>query len=120
MRRCKYRILGFKSGEFIEVIFLSLLAEEPSYGYKLIERAQEFGIPSEFLERGIAYRVLRRLEAMDLVRSEWKMPEESGPPKRVYTITEHGKEALKEWIEQVKSQMKYLNRLIENTEKNLK
>lgn len=120
MKRCKYRILGFKSGEFIEVVFLALLAREPSYGYKLIEKAREYGISSEFLERGIAYRILRKLEAMGLVRSKWKMPEENGPPKRVYTITPMGKEALKEWINQVKSQIKYLNHLIETSEENLK
>ena len=119
MRRCKYRILGFKSGEFIEVVFLSLLAEEPSYGYKLIERAQEFGIPAEFLERGIAYRVLKRLETMGLVESKWDLPEKTGLPRKVYTITDIGRNALRKWIEQVKFQINYLNHLIEITEKNL-
>jgi len=85
------------------VVFLSLLAEKPSYGYKLIEDAAKFGLSPEFLERGVAYRILRRLEALNLVESAWDTSQESGMPRRVYTITQEGIVFLKRWSEETEN-----------------
>ncbi len=108
MKRCKFYKGGIESGAYIEVVFLSLLAKEPSYGYKLIEDASKFGIPSEVLEKGIAYRILRKLEYFGFVNSHW-VTEESGMPKRMYTINKAGMDMLKKWY---KDAEQYINNLI--------
>lgn len=112
MKRCKINRCGIKSGAFIEIVFLSLLAKKPSYGYKLIEEAARFGIPSEVLEKGIAYRILRKLENMGLVVSEWDTTE-GGMPKRMYRVTDIGIEVLREWYKDSEASINTLIKLRE-------
>lgn len=88
-----------------------LLAEKSSYGYKLIEESRKFGLSSDFLERGIAYRILHKLETIGLVESKWHTSEKSGMPRRVYTITKKGIEYLKIWYTEIEDTLTYLNLL---------
>ena len=119
MKKCKFRNTGLRSGEFIGIVFLTLLLKEPSYGYKLIEKAKKFDIDSGLLERGVTYRMLHKLEVEELVKSYWSTPEEFGPPKRVYKITDNGKTFLKNWIEEIKDMQKTLDLLIKSIKKDI-
>ncbi len=57
------------------------------------------------------YRHLRQLEQDGLVFSEWET-EGTGPAKRMYHITEEGKEVLALWIGYMKKQAETLNAFV--------
>jgi PadR family transcriptional regulator PadR len=54
---------------------------------------------------------LRQLEEDGLVSSNWET-KGTGPAKRMYTITEEGKEVLAIWIDYMKKQANTLNEFI--------
>ena len=77
-------------------ITLVLLEEESSYGYELMEHMEEeFGF--EQINPGSVYRTLRQMENEGLCSSEWDVRAESGPPRRMYAVTEEGKAYLSAW-----------------------
>jgi PadR family transcriptional regulator PadR len=80
-------------------VTLVLLKEEDSYGYELMEQIeQEFGF--EEINAGSVYRTLRQMEKEGLCSSQWDVrSEESGPPRRMYAITEAGEAYLEAWAE---------------------
>lgn len=69
---------------------LSLLRQRPVYGYELTERLAEKNL---LVSGGSVYPLLTRLEKAGLVVSE-KRPSSSGPPRKYYSLTEDGLEAL--------------------------
>ena len=77
-------------------VALVVLREESSHGYELMERLEEFGF--EEINPGTLYRTLRRMEKDGLCESEWETSE-SGPARRVYSITDAGKACLDSWAE---------------------
>ena len=70
------------------------LREWNSYGYELMERARMFGF--EAINTGTLYRTLRRMENEGVVESSWDFSE-SGPARRMYTITGPGDVHLDIW-----------------------
>ena len=78
----------------VEVVVLGLLAEEPMYGYELLERFRDRGM-SSWAEVGKAsvYQALRRLEAEKLVSGRAQAGE--GPERRVYRISRIGRDRLR-------------------------
>jgi PadR family transcriptional regulator, regulatory protein PadR len=73
---------------------LVLLQREHLHGYELTkELRDEFGIVGD---PGTVYRVLRQLEAEQLIRSQWS-EREGGPARRVYELTDAGRAALGVW-----------------------
>jgi len=95
----------------MEVVFLTLLLKEPSHGYKLIEQASHYGINPDILARGVGYKILRKLEMFGFVESYWDT-RESGMPKRIYRITEAGKNYLITWLGEIKIAVENLSKLI--------
>lgn len=88
---------GHKMERFLEVCLLLLLYDEVGYGYGLIEELEDFGFSQEELNVSTLYRTLRKMEKENLVSSFW---EEGGPGprRRVYEITDRGKENLDQWV----------------------
>jgi len=86
-----------KMERFLEVCLLLLLYDEVGYGYGLIEQLEDFGFSQEELNVSTLYRTLRKMEKENLVSSFW---EEGGPGprRRVYEITDRGKENLDQWV----------------------
>lgn len=82
----------------LDLCLLSLLGERPVYGYELTERLAERDL---LVSGGSVYPLLARLEKAGLVMSE-RYPSQSGPPRKYYSLTETGADALKdgtpEWI----------------------
>jgi poly-beta-hydroxybutyrate-responsive repressor len=79
-------------------VALVLLREDPSHGYELMERLEEFGF--EEINPGTLYRTLRRMEREGLCESKWELSSEGvGPARRMYSITEAGEEYLEAWAE---------------------
>jgi len=76
------------------LLFLGLSQSDRSYGYELAEAVRGFGLSIDMA--GI-YRELRSMEHKDLLSSEW-VSSDNGPDRRVYIVTESGREALNQAI----------------------
>ena len=87
-----------------------------SYGYELIQNIQNYGFIQGQAPPGMIYRHLRQLEEDGLVRSTWET-EGSGPAKRVYQITEDGKDILTFWVDYMEGQADKLNKFVKQFKK---
>lgn len=100
-----------KQERYIQPSILLGLTIKASYGYELIQNIQQFGFIEGNAPPGMIYRHLRQMEEDGLVASEW-MTEGTGPAKRMYNITEEGRDILSSWIEYMENQAKNLNEFI--------
>jgi PadR family transcriptional regulator, regulatory protein PadR len=76
---------------FLRPVLFLLLAETPSHGYDLMERAKGLGMDS--IDPGGLYRTLRAMEQEGLVESRWEASG-SGPARRTYRLTSDGQDWL--------------------------
>lgn len=60
-----------------------------SYGYELCENVKEQGLA---VDLAAVYRAMRTMQQHDLVTSTWA-PSESGPDRRLYSLTHAGHDA---------------------------
>jgi DNA-binding PadR family transcriptional regulator len=69
------------------VLVLAVLSQlrTAQYGYSLRQALAGAGLP---IEEGTLYPLLRRLESLGLLVSEWCI--EDGPPRRYYTLSPDG------------------------------
>ncbi|MGZ5297675.1 MAG: PadR family transcriptional regulator [Actinomycetota bacterium] len=79
----------------VEVVVLGLLAEEPLYGYDLLERfrTRSMGFWVE-IGKASVYQALRRLEREGLISGRAQDGPE-GPDRRVYRISKAGRDRLR-------------------------
>jgi DNA-binding PadR family transcriptional regulator len=73
-----------------------LIAEEPSHGYSLLDKLTEMGLVKEETDLSIIYRVLRQMEDDGLAVSD-HVDEGRGPARKVYRLTDAGRDALSVW-----------------------
>ncbi|MGN0497984.1 MAG: PadR family transcriptional regulator [Acutalibacteraceae bacterium] len=89
-------ILELRRGTLILLVLSQL--KEPMYGYELVKKLKENGIP---IEANTLYPLMRRLEAQGLLKSEWDTSE--AKPRKYYKITDEGltvlEKAIKHWRE---------------------
>ena len=99
------------------VLTLAVLSQlkTPQYGYSLRQNLDARGMP---IEEGTLYPLLRRLESLGLLMSEWRI--EDGPPRRYYTLSpdgaRHYQDLSASWSELVTT----VNRLIANQKEDAK
>ncbi len=78
---------------------LALLAKEPAHGYELRSQLEQvFGEAYPTPNIGQIYVTLQRLERDGLVRSQ-DVVQSARPNKRVYELTDSGREAVLGWID---------------------
>jgi len=97
---------------YLQASILLGLNTKPSYGYELIGHIQSYGFIDGDAPPGMVYRHLRQMEDDNLVKSAWET-KETGAAKRIYTITEEGKEVLSIWIDYMAAKAKKLHNFIE-------
>lgn len=78
----------------LEGIVLTLLAEQPAYGYEITSRVRDHGFTD--IAEGTIYALLVRVEQKKLVDVE-KVPSEKGPPRKVYSLNPAGTQELEEF-----------------------
>lgn len=71
-------------------------AEEPMYGYQIAKTLERQGDGVLSGKQSALYPVLRNLEGAGLLESQIE-PSISGPPRRYYNITPHGRTVLEAW-----------------------
>jgi PadR family transcriptional regulator PadR len=72
---------------------LVMLKDRHLHGYEIMKELEKFDVISD---AGTIYRALRQLERKGYIASRWD-PKDQGPARRVYTVTEAGREALHRW-----------------------
>jgi len=94
----------------IEILLLSLLAKEDSYGYEMTKNLRVLSDDAYQMNEGTLYPALKRLEKKGYVTSYWSQGLEGGR-RKYYSITKSGRgilaEKLRNW--------KQINTLIDNT-----
>jgi len=118
---CREHERGFRAGacgchdrrgeRFLEAWLLLLLKSGPSHGYQLVERLGQLLGGGGFPDPGTVYRNLRRMEEEGLVSSSWDL-QDSGPPRRLYRLTEQGEELLHVWAANVEDYRSRLDRFL--------
>lgn len=84
----------------VQVLILSLLGEQPMYGYQLSKELQRRSKGYFTFKEGTLYPALHRMEKEGLIRGQWQVVEE-GPSRKYYYLTEKGRQELvraqREW-----------------------
>ncbi len=97
---------------YIQPSILLGLYARPSHGYELIQSIQRFGFVEGQAPPGMIYRHLHQLEGDGLVSSEWNT-EAAGPARRMYYLTEEGREMLALWVDYMDRQAITLSAFVE-------
>jgi PadR family transcriptional regulator PadR len=79
----------------LDMCLLSLIAEEPSYGYEMATKLEDRGL--DLVSEGSIYPTLSRLQKAGLVEGYFVETDGSGPPRKYYRISTVGNEQLAEW-----------------------
>ena len=99
-------LLELRRGTLILLVLSQL--EEPAYGYHLVTRLKENGIP---IEPNTLYPLMRRLETQGLLSSEWELS--GAKPRKYYTLTGDGRAVLDRMIHHWRAFSGDINRLLE-------
>jgi len=103
----RYRGGWGRQGQEIAFWILLLVAEKDLHGYEMLNRLREMGI---MLNPGTLYRTLRALEGQGLMISSWDTT--GGPARRLYRLTNRGKEYLYLLKNEMENERKRLNEMI--------
>ena len=87
-------------------------ADAPMYGYQIAKLLELENEEVQLIKQGALYPVLRSLESSALLESQVE-PSVSGPPRRYYTITGAGREALERWTLIWKTTQSYVDSVLE-------
>jgi PadR family transcriptional regulator PadR len=83
-------------GDLLASSLLAFLRNWPAYGYQLVRELSKAGLPA--FDSANVYRTLRQLERSGLVSSFWDTSE-SGPARRMYSLTRAGEAFLNLWLD---------------------
>ncbi len=79
-----------------EMLVLHLLDEGEKYGYQLLNEMQQKSGGMFALKEGTLYPILYRLEEDGCIVSRWSQPEGREVSRKYYTVTEKGRQTLRE------------------------
>lgn len=101
------RLIQIKKGT-LEFCVMALLIAEPRYGYDIMALMAEKGLSAS---QGTIYPLLGRLEREGKVEAQWKQ-QGATKPRKYYSLTEEGKEALSAFKESWLSYSAAVNRIL--------
>jgi len=67
------------------------------YGYEIMDQANHATLTDSQIDAAVVYRTLRELEEAGCVTSQWQ-PGAGGPHRRMYEVTEVGRQHLQDWL----------------------
>lgn len=95
----------------LEGCVLEIISREDTYGYEITRQLNALGF--EDVVEGTVYTILIRLEKNQLVNMQ-KKKSELGPPKKLYSLNEAGREELKLFLRKWDFLESKINKLREN------
>ncbi len=93
--------LGKSLSRLSQPTILAILtsAKEPLHGYKIVQRAADYPMFGGVKPDAAGfYRTLKQMEEKGYVSSEWDAPQ-NGQAKRMFSLTEEGRQCLHRWID---------------------
>lgn len=81
----------------LDMCLLSIIREEPSYGYEMVRKLQDRGL--SLVSEGSIYPLLSRLQKGGLLDG-FLVQSSEGPARKYYRITDPGRAALEMWTEE--------------------
>jgi len=105
-----------KPERYIQPSLLRALLGQDAYGYELLKVIPDYGFVPDDVPPGMIYRHLRQMEDEGLLESAWQT-EDSGPAKRIYRITDKGRQALADWVAHMEAMAQRLGRFIRDYKK---
>lgn len=104
-------------GDLLTTTLLAFLKNWNAYGYQLSQRLTEAGLPA--FDSGTVYRTLRQMERTGMVSSFWDTSE-SGPARRMYSMTKAGDLFLSGWIDILGKYQAVLQKTSEDVRRDVK
>jgi PadR family transcriptional regulator PadR len=104
--RCSRQVRGF-----IQPRALLLLAKKATYGYELMDALRSMEGDENLADLGMLYRTLRQFEQDGLVTSTWDT-NGHGPARRVYQLTDAGREYLEWWAADIRKTRAQLDQFL--------
>ena len=103
---------GHTLDRMLQPTVMALLAEGPQHGYALVQRLSESPLLGNAKpdDTGV-YRLLKTLEGQKLVRHE-VAESEVGPSKRIYELTNLGKDCLRKWTDTLDDYQRAIAKLV--------
>jgi len=109
--------VGATLDKLVQPAMLAILAGGTLHGYELAKRIGEI---SHFLDEAPdvsgVYRMLKTLETRGMVTADWDMSQ-GGRPKRLFTITDDGRQCLELWRDTLHNHHKALGSLLKTVQK---
>lgn len=99
-------VLELRRGTLILLVLSQL--REPMYGYSLVKKLNDNGIP---IDANTLYPLMRRLEGQGLLQSQWDTGESK--PRKYYQITQDGQTVLEKTREYWKAFSSNVDSLLE-------
>jgi len=108
--RCSCR--GYNLDKMLQPNILILLSKQDMHGYSIIQALESKNLfKGEKPDNTGVYRALRVLENRGVVSSEWDI-DDPGPAKKIYRITDMGRECLYNWIDTLENYKKTIDMII--------
>jgi len=98
-------------GSLLEPALLALLKQRPAHGYTLLYELERLGMGT--LHPSVVYRLLRDMETLAWVYSDWEKDQTQGPPRRIYRLSAVGEEVLQNWKQDLEDNQTLIGLLIE-------
>ncbi len=103
---------GYNLDKLLQPNILMLLANQSLHGYSIIQELESKALfQGEKADNTGVYRTLGRLEERGMIRFEWAL-ESSGPAKKIYHITDEGRECLVNWAATLENYRNAIDKMI--------
>jgi DNA-binding PadR family transcriptional regulator len=94
----------------LDLMILSVLADEPMYGYSIQKRLAEASNNAVNMQAGTLYPLLHGLEDEKLIKSKWE--KSTGRPRKWYELTSAGRKRLNQQASEWHSYVACLKQLL--------
>lgn len=106
--------MGSNLDKMLQPAILSCLYQKDLHGFMLIrELADNPMFDGMEPDKAGVYRYLKKMEESGTLTSRWEMTGDGGKPRRIFSITDRGRECLVSWFVALKQYSGNLNQLID-------
>lgn len=95
----------------LDLMLLSVLADEPLYGYLIQDRIRKISGHTVRLSAGSLYPLLHSLEKSRLIKSRWE--QSTGHPRKWYELTAKGRRQLRKRADLWRTQNDCVGKLLD-------
>lgn len=95
---------------YLELCILLLIHEKKRlYGFEILELMTTLGLP---MKEGTLYPLLNRMTTEGILSAVWETQEAKGHPRKFYSVTDNGKNVLKEMRDEFNHMTEIFNQLL--------